>query len=75
MKSPEEMTDEELYAEIDKGNDSGISTADLVALIRSRHSPSPTGPMSGDEFMAYLDKLVSEAGTDAPAPEQPNDDA
>lgn len=55
MKSPVEMTDEELYAEIDKGNDSGIATEDLMAIIRDRQGPRLQMPI--EEFMEYIKRL------------------
>jgi hypothetical protein len=58
MKKAEEMTDEELFAELDRDNDSGFQTSDLVKLVRSASGPW-SGPMTGEEFEAHLNALAA----------------
>ena len=59
MKKTEEMTDEELFAELDKDNDSGLQTSDLVKIVRSVNGPW-SGPMTGEEFQAWLNAFAAE---------------
>ena len=47
-------TDEELFAELDRDNDSGLQTSDLVKPVRSEVG-SWSEPVSGEEFMKILD--------------------
>jgi hypothetical protein len=60
MKKTEEMTEEELFAELDGDNDSGFQTNDLVKLVRSEDGPW-SEPVSGEEFMKIVDSWLEDA--------------
>jgi hypothetical protein len=56
------MTDEELFAELDRDNHSGFQTSDLVKLVRSANGPW-SEPMTSEEFEAYLNALEAKNGS------------
>ena len=61
MKSLEEMTDEELFAELDAQNDTEFATSTLVKIVRSSQGPFGN-PMTGDEFDAHLEEMARRYG-------------
>ena len=60
MKKIEEMTDEELFAELDRDNDSGFQTNDLVKLARSENGPW-SKPVSGEVLKKILASWLEDA--------------
>ena len=51
-------SDQRLFEEIDKGNDSGFATTDLVKVVRQHHSGQWSEPMTAEELMAQLREIA-----------------
>lgn len=49
-----QMSDQALFESIDRTNDSGIATSDLVKVVRAQESDQWSDPMSADEFLAKM---------------------
>ena len=54
----ESLTNEELYALLDEGNDSGMATADLVEIVQTHQANEWSDPMTFEEFIAWEDSLL-----------------
>jgi hypothetical protein len=51
-------SDQRLFEDINKTNDTGYATADLVKIVRQHQSGEWSGPMTADEVMEHLRKLA-----------------
>ena len=51
-------SDQRLFEDLDKNNDTGYATADLVKVVRQHQSGQWSEPMTADEVTAHLRKLV-----------------
>lgn len=49
-----QMSDKALFEAIDKDNDSGIATFDLVKVVRADQANQWSDPMSADDFLAKM---------------------
>ena len=48
-------SDKVLFEELDKNNDTGFLTEDLVKIVRTHETGSWTKPVTIDEFLAEMD--------------------
>jgi len=51
-------SDQRLFEELNKDNDTGYATSDLVKVVRQHQSGAWSEPMSADEVMAQLRKIA-----------------
>lgn len=53
------LTDQQLHEVIEKDNQTGFLTEDLVKIVRASQDDSQwSKPMTCEDFMSYLDSLV-----------------
>jgi hypothetical protein len=50
-----------LFEALDRENDTGLRTEDLVKIVKSKDGPW-SGPMTGDEFSAHLAEMARKHG-------------
>ena len=51
-------SDQRLFEELDKGNDTGYATADLAQVVRQHSSGQWSEPMTAAELMSQLRKIA-----------------
>jgi len=51
-------SDQRLFEELDRDNDTGYDTADLVKVVRQHQSGVWSEPMTAEEVMAQLRKIA-----------------
>lgn len=54
-------SDQQLMEEIDRDNRTGLTTEDVVSIIKSQQGPW-SKPMTGEELIAELDEMVQQHG-------------
>lgn len=59
IKEVTEPSHRRLFEQLDKENDTGLSTEDLVRIVRQEREGTWSQPMTGDELIAHLKGLVN----------------
>lgn len=54
-----EPSDGKLFEQLDADNNTGLATGDLVRIVRQAREGKWSEPMSGDELMAHLGKIIN----------------
>jgi hypothetical protein len=54
-----EPSDGRLFEQLDADNDTGLATSDLVRIVRQAREGKWSEPMTGDELMDHLGKLLN----------------